>query len=104
MVHGSNPTGTRMVGLAHKLVIGVGRRLKVLLGIAGLLSAGPALACSVCGCGDPLLTSSDPSAISGALRLQFDVEYLRIGMRSQGSGSSRGARSPSTRICSASRT
>jgi hypothetical protein len=37
-----------------------------------------ALACSVCGCGDPLLTSSDPAAITGTLRLQLDTEYLRV--------------------------
>lgn len=35
-------------------------------------------ACSVCGCGDPLLTSTDPAAINGRLRLQFDTEYLRV--------------------------
>jgi len=43
-----------------------------------LLAAAPALACSVCGCGDPLLTSSDPAAINGTLRLQLDYEHLRI--------------------------
>jgi hypothetical protein len=43
-----------------------------------LLAARPAQACSVCGCGDPLLTSSDPAAITGTLRLQLDVEHLRI--------------------------
>jgi hypothetical protein len=32
----------------------------------------------VCGCGDPLLTSSDPAAIAGRLRLQLDTEYLRV--------------------------
>src|SRR5512146_1936128 len=47
--------------------------------IAALLMPPRALACSVCGCGDPLLTSSDPAAIAGALRLQLDAEYL--GMR-----------------------
>jgi hypothetical protein len=39
----------------------------------------PAYACSVCGCGDPLLASSDPAAITGGLRLQLDTEYLRVG-------------------------
>ena len=38
----------------------------------------PARACSVCACGDPLLTSSDPAAITGDLRLQLDSEYLRV--------------------------
>ena len=35
-------------------------------------------ACSICGCGDPLLAASDPAAINGQLRLQLDTEYLRI--------------------------
>jgi hypothetical protein len=43
-----------------------------------LTTATPARACSVCGCGDPLLASSDPAAITGGLRLQLDTEYLRI--------------------------
>ncbi len=44
------------------------------------LAASPARAraCSVCGCGDPLLGSSDPAAITGQLRLQVDTEYLRV--------------------------
>lgn len=41
-------------------------------------AAVPAWACSVCGCGDPLLTANDPAAITGSLRLQLDTEYLRI--------------------------
>jgi hypothetical protein len=45
---------------------------------AFLLFAAPAQACSVCGCGDPLLTATDPAAITGRLRLQLDTEYLRI--------------------------
>jgi hypothetical protein len=43
-----------------------------------LLAAPPARACSVCGCGDPLLVASDPAAIAGQLRLQLDGEYLRV--------------------------
>jgi hypothetical protein len=35
-------------------------------------------ACSLCGCGDPLLAASDPAAINGQLRLQLDSEYLRV--------------------------
>jgi hypothetical protein len=35
-------------------------------------------ACSICGCGDPLLAASDPAAITGRLRLQLDTEYLRV--------------------------
>ena len=43
-----------------------------------LAAPSPARACSVCACGDPLLTSSDPAAITGDLRLQLDTEYLRV--------------------------
>jgi len=50
----------------------------VALAVGALTIARPALACSVCGCGDPLLTSSDPAAITGQLRLQLDTEYLRV--------------------------
>ncbi len=46
--------------------------------VAAVAAATPARACSVCGCGDPLLTSSDPAAITGLLRLQVDAEYLRV--------------------------
>jgi len=46
--------------------------------LATLALARPARACSVCGCGDPLLTSSDPAALSGQLRLQLDSEYLSM--------------------------
>jgi hypothetical protein len=54
------------------------RLLPAVVAAAALLAAPPVLACSVCGCGDPLLTSSDPAAITGKLRLQLDLEYLRI--------------------------
>ncbi len=57
-------------------------RSRTLLGVASAavlaLGAGPARACSVCGCGDPLLAASDPAAITGKVRLQVDTEYLRI--------------------------
>jgi hypothetical protein len=49
-----------------------------LVGLATLAVPASSLACSVCGCGDPLLTSSDPAAITGQLRLQLDLEYLRM--------------------------
>jgi hypothetical protein len=52
--------------------------VRAALGAIALAGARPALACSVCGCGDPLLGSSDPAAITGRLRLQLDVEYLRV--------------------------
>jgi hypothetical protein len=35
-------------------------------------------ACSICGCGDPLLATNDPAAITGLLRLQLDTEFLRV--------------------------
>lgn len=37
-----------------------------------------ARACSVCGCGDPLLDASDPAATTSRLRLQLDTEYLDV--------------------------
>ncbi|MFL5262375.1 MAG: hypothetical protein ACJ79L_08230 [Anaeromyxobacteraceae bacterium] len=46
--------------------------------LAAASYAAPAHACSVCGCGDPLLAASDPAAINGQLRLQLDTEYLRV--------------------------
>jgi hypothetical protein len=56
-----------------------GPRLALLVVASALLIAPrPGGACSVCGCGDPLLTSSDPAAIAGLLRVQLDTEYLRV--------------------------
>jgi len=54
------------------------RLLVVLTALA--LAAGPtrAAACSLCACGDPLLTATDPAAIGGKLRLQLDAEYTRM--------------------------
>jgi hypothetical protein len=52
--------------------------LALVAAVASLLVPARAEACSVCGCGDPLLTSSDPAAITGQLRLQLDTEYLRV--------------------------
>ena len=50
-----------------------------LVAVAGCLALAPrADACSICGCGDPLLATSDPAAINGTLRLQLDTEYLRV--------------------------
>lgn len=45
---------------------------------AVLVFAAPAQACSVCGCGDPLLSATDPAAVSGVLRLQLDATYLTV--------------------------
>lgn len=36
----------------------------------------PALACSVCGCGDPLVAAGNSAPQSGALRMSFGWEYL----------------------------
>jgi hypothetical protein len=54
------------------------RLLLACAAVAALAVSHPARACSVCACGDPLLLSSDPAAISGSLRLQLDTEYLRV--------------------------
>jgi hypothetical protein len=58
----------------------------------GLFSLAPvAEACSVCGCGDPLLDANDPAATTGALRLQLDTEYLDVtaGNETPGGGTDR---------------
>src|SRR5918911_221924 len=45
----------------------------------GLIAFSPAAyACSVCGCGDPLLDASDPAATLSRLRLQLETEYLDV--------------------------
>jgi hypothetical protein len=54
------------------------RIVLVALAAGAFVVAAPAEACSVCGCGDPLLAASDPAAITSRLRLQVDTEYLRI--------------------------
>ncbi len=46
--------------------------------VMSVVTAPPASACSVCGCGDPLLAANDPAAITGRFRLQVDSEYLRV--------------------------
>jgi hypothetical protein len=61
----------------------VARRLRRLFGmltttLVSFASIPGADACSICGCGDPLLATNDPAAITGQLRLQLDTEYLRI--------------------------
>lgn len=73
--------------------------LAAVLAVALLSWAAPARACSVCGCGDPLLTSSDPAAINGQLRLQLDTEYLRVDAGTDGvPGSTDQLRQWSTRL------
>jgi len=46
--------------------------------VASFMAPSIAHGCSICACGDPLLAASDPAAITGKLRLQLDMEYLRI--------------------------
>jgi hypothetical protein len=55
-----------------------GAAVAAVLAFGVLVWSEPASACSVCGCGDPLLAANDPAAITGKLRLQLDTEYLRI--------------------------
>ena len=57
---------------------GLSKAAMAAIAVFASVLAAPAQACSVCGCGDPLLASSDPSAITGGLRLQLDTEYLRM--------------------------
>lgn len=46
---------------------------------AALLSRAPAArACSVCGCGDPLLDAADPAAMTSRLRVALDGELLDV--------------------------
>lgn len=52
--------------------------LAAALAAALLAAPRPAHACSVCACGDPILSTSDPAALAGKLRLQLDVERLRV--------------------------
>jgi hypothetical protein len=54
----------------------------VLLAVVALRSE--ARACSICGCGDPLLVANDPAAITGTLRVQLDTEYLRVNAGTDG--------------------
>jgi len=58
-----------------KLLVRIGALLAVVCSLGANMSA---RACSVCGCGDPLLTANDPAAITGSFRLQMDTEYLRM--------------------------
>lgn len=63
---------------SHRLLVGSA------VAVALLGSSRVALACSLCGCGDPLLAASDPAAITGRLRLQLDTEYLRVNAGTDG--------------------
>jgi hypothetical protein len=55
-----------------------GRIVLGLAAAAALAAGAPAQACSVCGCGDPMLAESDPAALSGKLRVGLDTEYLQV--------------------------
>ena len=45
-------------------------------------SFGAARACSVCGCGDPLVAAGDSTPMVGSLRLALEAEYLSADARS----------------------
>jgi len=47
-----------------------------------LLSPGVARACSVCGCGDPLVLAGDSMPVANALRFALEYEYLTATARS----------------------
>ncbi len=51
--------------------------------LAGLAPA-RARACSLCGCGDPLLAASDPAAITRQFRLQVDADLQRMSAGTEG--------------------
>ncbi len=56
---------------------GLGRRwLRPLAALALSLSAGPALACSVCAAGDPLVAAGDASPEGRELHLALETEWL----------------------------
>ncbi len=56
--------------------------LAALVALACAFVAETAAACSVCGCGDPLVSAGDSSPMAGQLRFSLEGEYLR--MRSGG--------------------
>jgi len=53
-----------------------------LFAAAALLSAQAAHACSVCGCGDPLVLAGDSMPVAGTFRFALDYEYLTATARS----------------------
>jgi len=50
--------------------------------LGGVAWEAPAGACSICGCGDPLLSASDAVPVVGQLRLDLTAEYLTASARS----------------------
>jgi len=57
-------------------MVGKLARLGGLVALAAWLPARPVSACSVCGCGDPLVAAGDSSPKSGTFRFAFDYAYL----------------------------
>jgi len=53
-----------------------------LLVMAALLGAPSAHACSVCGCGDPLVLAGDSMPVVGTFRFALEYEYLTATARS----------------------
>src|ERR1700747_27570 len=53
-----------------------------LLTAVALLGAQAAHACSVCGCGDPLVLAGDSMPVAGTFRFALDYEYLTATARS----------------------
>ena len=58
------------------------RLTAVVLVASILLSPGVARACSVCGCGDPLVLAGDSMPVANALRFALEYEYLTATARS----------------------
>jgi len=57
-------------------------RLAAALSVVALLGAREAHACSVCGCGDPLVLAGDSMPVAGTLRFALEYEYLTATARS----------------------
>jgi hypothetical protein len=57
-------------------MLGAWSRAALLTVLAAVLVSTPARACSVCGCGDPLVAAGDSSPLAGAFRFAFDYAYL----------------------------
>jgi hypothetical protein len=49
-----------------------------LAALTALLSAGPAHACSVCGCGDPLADAAEQASRANAVRFALETEWLTV--------------------------
>ena len=71
-------------GMVFPLNVRLGRIRSVLLVVAAvtLTAPAPARACSVCGCGDPLVAAGDSVPYAGAWRFGLDVDVLSATARS----------------------